>query len=156
MVLEGGGPVAGLFGLGHPQLHELLAAGDHPGHLLGVDHAVAGGHQVDLARPQQLLAAEAVAVHDLTLEHPGDGVEPGVGMGPDLHGAVGGVDGAGVVDEAPGPDGAAGGSGQEPTHGDAPDVGLHALDQLGRGHRRRLPVKGLRPFGGTVPRRPRW
>ena len=137
VVLEGRRAVAGPLGLGHPELHQLLATRGTGRHLLGVHDAVTGGHEVDLAGPEGLLAPEAVTMDELAVEHPGDRVQTGVRVRSHLHGAGGGVERAGVVDEAPGTDGPAGGPGKEPTHGDAPDVGLLAPDELGRCHARR-------------------
>ena len=54
----------------------------------------------------ELLAAQAVVVEHLTLQHPGDGVEAHVRMGADQHGRICDVGGPEVVDEAPGADGA--------------------------------------------------
>src|SRR3546814_7360688 len=45
-----------------PQLLEALGMGDTP----------ARGHPVDLARPDRLLGADAVAMHDLAIEQVGD------------------------------------------------------------------------------------
>ena len=65
VVLEGGRAVPGPLGLGHPQLGPVHLAAVVAGGLLGVGHAVPGGHQVELAGPDDLLAAEAVAVQHL-------------------------------------------------------------------------------------------
>ena len=75
------------------------------GGLLGVGDRAAGGHQVELAGFDDLLGAEAVAVQDLSVDEPGDGLQPGVRVRPDVQSAVlGDVGGAHVVGEAPGPD----------------------------------------------------
>ena len=49
---------------------------------LRVHDAAAGGHPVQLARPDDLLEAEAVAVHDLALDQPGEGRQADVRMRP--------------------------------------------------------------------------
>src|SRR3546814_1526446 len=43
---------------------------------LAVGDALARGHPVDLARPDRLLRADAVAMHDLAVEQVGDRREP--------------------------------------------------------------------------------
>ncbi len=78
VVLEGGVAVTGRLRLGHPQLHALERAGVAAGRLLGVGHPPAGGHQVQLAGPDDLLGAEAVAVQGLARGQPGDGLQAGV------------------------------------------------------------------------------
>ena len=73
--------------------------------LLGVGDAVAGGHEVQLARPDQLHAADAVAVQHLALDQPAHRLQPGVRVRRDVHaGRVADVVRPVVVDEAPGPD----------------------------------------------------
>ena len=78
MVLERRRAVPGGGGLRHPELREV----DRPvaDVFLGVHDAVAGGHEVELAGSDRLLGAQAVAVPQLTLEQPGDGLQPDVGM----------------------------------------------------------------------------
>ena len=56
--------------------------------LLGVRHAVAGGHQVELAGPDHLLGAEAVAVQHLAGDQPRDGLQADVRMRPDVDALV--------------------------------------------------------------------
>jgi hypothetical protein len=53
--------------------------------LLGVRDPVPGGHQVELAGPDHLLAAEAVAVQHVPGDQPGDRLEPDVRVRRDLH-----------------------------------------------------------------------
>ena len=65
VMLEGRRPVTGRRCLGDPQLHAMELAAVGAGRLLRVRHPVPGGHQVELPRFDELLAAEAVAVEDL-------------------------------------------------------------------------------------------
>ncbi len=81
MVLERGWAVAGGGRLGDPQLHAVQLTSEAPGSLLGVGDAVAGGHEVDLARCDQLLGAERVAVQRLAREQPCDRLQPDVRVG---------------------------------------------------------------------------
>jgi hypothetical protein len=137
VVLEGGGAVAGPLRLGDPQLDAVQLA-TVAGALLGVGDAVAGRHQVELAGPDELLGAEAVAVQHLARQQPGDGLEAGVGVGADLQaGRPGDRHGAEVVGEAPGPDGAALAAGEGAPHRDAADVGDPARGDLDAGRRDR-------------------
>ena len=81
VVLEGRVAVAGGLGLGHPELDRVqhrAAAGI----LLGVRHAVAGGHEVELAGPDELLGAEAVEMQQLPRHEPGHRLQAHVGMRP--------------------------------------------------------------------------
>ena len=66
---------------------------------------MAGGHQVELPGPDQLLRPEAVAVEDLTVEQPGDGLQPDVGMRSDVDPVLLGHERRPhVIHEAPRPD----------------------------------------------------
>jgi hypothetical protein len=65
VMLTGGGGVPRCFSLRHPQLHALQLASVRAGGLLRVSHAVPCRHQVELAGPDDLLGAQAVAVKDL-------------------------------------------------------------------------------------------
>ncbi len=56
-------------------------AADVRGRSFGMDDAAACGHPVDVARPDNLLAAEAVTVGQLALEQIGDGGEADLRMG---------------------------------------------------------------------------
>ena len=56
---------------------------------LGMHDAAAGGHPVDLARPDRHRGAEAVAVHDLAVEQVGDGGEPDMRMRPHVEAVAG-------------------------------------------------------------------
>ncbi|MND88726.1 hypothetical protein D3C80_807580 [compost metagenome] len=87
--------------------------------LLGVGYAAPGGHQIDLARADHLLAAEAVTVQNLPRQHPGEGLQGDVGMGPHVQpGGVGGEAGRPyVIEKAPGA------------------YGAPLLDREGAGHR---------------------
>ena len=89
VVLERGRAVAGALRLRHPQLDAVLARRLAAGRLLGVGDAVAGGHEVELAGPDRLLAAQAVPVQQRALHQPRDGVQAGVGVGSDGHPAGG-------------------------------------------------------------------
>ena len=104
MVLEVGRRLAGRVGQRDPQLQ--AAQGRRRGRgRLGVGDAAAGGHQVERAGPDELLAAEAVLVEHLAAEQPGDGLQAGVRVRRHDHAGVG-VGRAVVVEEAPGADGA--------------------------------------------------
>ena len=128
VMLEGGRTVPGRVGLGHPELDGMDLLGPS-GVLLGVRHAMARRHEVQLAGPDELLGAQAVEVQQLSRQQPGHGLEAQVGMGPD---AEGGArlrrDRPGVVQEAPGADGAARPLRQHPTHRQRAHLG-----QSGRG-----------------------
>ena len=84
MVLEGGRSVPGRRRLRHPELHAVQRSLVATRRLLGVRDAAPGGHEVELAGPDDLLGAEAVPVQDLAVEQPGDRLEPDVGMRPDV------------------------------------------------------------------------
>ena len=107
VVLEGRRPVAGVGRLGHPELDGVHLFGPCR-ILLGVGHPVARGHEVQLAGPDELLGAQAVEVQELAGHEPCHGLQAHVGMRPDAERhARFDRHGAGVIDEAPGPDGAA-------------------------------------------------
>ena len=61
-MLEVGRAMTGLLGLGQPQLDALEGAVEAAGGLLGVGHAMAGRHEVQLASAQHLRRPEAVAM----------------------------------------------------------------------------------------------
>jgi hypothetical protein len=85
---------------------------------LGVDDAAPRGHPVHLARRDDLVVAQAVAVVDLALEQVGDGGQPDVRVRPHVHALPRQeVSRAHVVQEDEGPDHAALVEGQ-----DAPDL----------------------------------
>ncbi|BDB72439.1 hypothetical protein Cthiooxydans_48510 [Comamonas thiooxydans] len=84
---------------------------------------MAGRHQIDLAGADDLLAAQAVAVQYLSLDHPGESLQADVRMGPDLHAGRRGDGRAGVVEEAPGPYFAQRGLRNGSVDGDAADIG---------------------------------
>ena len=117
VVLERGRAVAGGRRLGDPELDALESSPVAPGALLGVRDAAAGGHEVELARRDDLLGAERVAVERLAFEQPGDGLQADVGVRCDVE-TVPLVDGGGphVVEEAPGSDGAATAARERPAH----------------------------------------
>ena len=117
VVRERGRAVAGRLRLGHPQLHAVELAAVAAGRLLGVGDAVPGGHQVELPGPDDLLAAEAVAVQDLAGDQPGDRVQAGVRVRADIQTlGLGDQLRPHVVGEAPGPHGPSLPAGERPPH----------------------------------------
>ena len=130
MVSEVGSAVSGGVGLGDPQLHEELIPTGGGGDLFGVGDAVTGGHEVELAGAQHLLRTEAVAVDDLSADHPRHRVQADVGVRADLHRRRLDIDRSGEVDETPGADGATAGPGEEPSHRYTADIGNLRFDQL--------------------------
>ena len=72
------------FGIGqrNPQLRRMQPTGVIGHRVLGVDNAAPGRHQVHLAGPDDLLIPQAVAVHDLAVDHPGEGLQADVRMRP--------------------------------------------------------------------------
>ena len=68
-----------------PELRAVQEAGVRPGALLGVADGPAGGHQAQLARADGLQAAGGVAVQDLALVEPADGLQAHVRMRRHLH-----------------------------------------------------------------------
>src|SRR5690606_19665889 len=102
VVLEGGLAVARALGLRDPELDTMQFAARAGGALLRMGHAVPCAHQVELARPDELLRTEAVAVQDLAREQPGHRLQPDVGMWPDAQPRAAIDDrGTDVVGEAP-------------------------------------------------------
>jgi hypothetical protein len=107
-VLERRVPVRFLCGQRDPELRELDAAWHAGRRLLGMRDAAARRHEVDLAGPDPLVAAQAVAMLNRALDHPAEGLQPDVRMRTDVDAVSRGiVRGTGVVEEAPGADGAA-------------------------------------------------
>jgi hypothetical protein len=138
VVLERGGTVAGPLGLGDPELDAVQHAAEAAGRLLGVGDAVPGGHEVQLAGADELFGAEAVAMQHLARQQPGDGLEPGVGVGADVQaGGLGHQRRAHVVGEAPGPDGAPLPARERPSHRHPAHVGQPAGGDLDAGRRDR-------------------
>ena len=88
VVLEAGLAVPGGLGLRDPQLDAVQVAAVAPGPLLAVGHPVTGRHEVELARTDRLLGAEAVAVEDLPGDEPRHGLQPGVGVRADVDAAL--------------------------------------------------------------------
>jgi hypothetical protein len=116
------------FGLGQrdPQLQAVQHGRAARGRLFRVGDAAARGHQVQLARPDQLPAAEAVPVQHQALEQPADGLQADVRMGRDLHtGTPADLVRAVVVEEAPGADGT-----QRPLRQQPADLGAVADGRL--------------------------
>jgi hypothetical protein len=71
--------------------------------ILGMNDAPTGRHQIHLAGMDDLLVAQAVAMQDFTLDHPGEGLQPDVRVGADMHAVVRREgDRADMVEEAPG------------------------------------------------------
>ena len=145
MVLEGRRSVARAVGLSNPQLHPVEHSSIPAGRLLGMRDTVTGGHQVQLPGPDQLFRTEAVAVEDLTVEQPGDRLQPDVGMRSDVDAVLlGHPSRSHVVHETPRPD-----ASPRPLRERA--ANLHVADQcVVAGHeldarmvlgRRRLPVE---------------
>ncbi|MNZ84542.1 hypothetical protein D3C78_1033040 [compost metagenome] len=118
VVIEAGRGVLIRLGQGYPELGGVQVGVAGQG-LLGVGYAPSCRHQIDLARADHLLAAQAVPVEDLPCQHPGEGLQGDMGMGPHVQpGGVGGEAGRPyVVEKAPGP------------------YGASLLDREGAGHR---------------------
>ena len=105
VVLEAGVAVAEVVGLCDPELHALQRPAVGAGALLGVHHATTRGHQVHLARADELLRAEAVAVQHGALHQPRDRLQAGVRVRADVEArGLGDLGRAHVVGEAPGAD----------------------------------------------------
>ena len=133
MVLEGGRAVAGGLGHGDPQLDALEGAAVVAGGLLGMRDAVACGHEVELARTDDLLGAETVAVQGLTVDEPGHRVQTDVRMRGDVEAArLVDVGGTHVVGEAPGADRTATARRECPANGEPSDLGLTTRGDLDR------------------------
>ncbi len=123
MVFESRGTVAGGIRLGHPQLGAVKLAAISAGVLLGVSHPVAGGHQVELAGPDDLLRTEAVTVDDLTGQEPRDRLQPHVRVGRDIEGPrFGDLGRTHVIYEAPGAHGPAFAAGEGPADPESADL----------------------------------
>ena len=133
MVLEPGIAVPDLVGLRDPELHPLQRPAVGAGVLLGVDDAPSRGHQVHLARADQLLRAEAVAVQDSALHQPRDRLQPRVRVRADVEpSGLGDLGRAHVVGEAPGADRAQPAARQDAAHLHPPDLGSGAVVDLDR------------------------
>src|SRR6266511_1368286 len=118
VVLEVRTGVAVPVGQRGPELDAVQRGGVVCRRLLGVGDRPPGGHQVELARADELPRAEAVAVQYLAGEQPAHRLQAGVRMRRYPHaGAPGEVFGAVVVQEAPGADHAAAAVGQGPGDG---------------------------------------
>src|SRR3546814_20404917 len=63
-----------------PQLRRVQCPGGIAGSVLGMGNAATCGHQVDLAGPDDLRATQAVAMHRLAFDHPGEGLQADVWM----------------------------------------------------------------------------
>src|SRR5437667_1606523 len=131
MVLEGRGPVARALRLRDPQLHPVERPAVGRRRLLGVRHTPAGSHQVELARPDELLGPKAVVVQDLSGQQPRHRLQTHVRVGPDLHPAADRhVGGGGMVEEAPCADGSTHARRQRPVHDAVTHPSLATLDEL--------------------------
>ena len=128
-----------------PQLQPVQHGGPSGRGLLGMRDAPPGGHQVQLAGPDQLPAAEAVPVQHQALEQPADRLQADMRMRWHLH-AIPGADVVGpvMVKEAPRAHGAQRPLRQQPANfGAVPDRRLpglehvHRMDHIG-GQRDRL------------------
>lgn len=82
-----------------------------------MDNATASAHQVDLTRADHLLAAQAVAVQELALNHPGEGLQRRMRVSADMQ-AFGALepDRPDMVEKTPGPNHAALAGGQGATY----------------------------------------
>ena len=119
-----GPPRAGRRGSPRPAAGSSSAMGD----------PVAGGHEVQLPRPDQLLGAQAVQVEQLAGHQPGHGLQAQVRMGPDAERPTRlGPDGADVIGEAPGPHRAARPLRQDPAHRHRAHLGEAARGDLDDG-----------------------
>jgi hypothetical protein len=111
-----------------PQLQAVQDGGPPRRGFLRVRDAPPGGHQVQLAGPDQLPAAEAVPVQYQALEQPAHGLQADVRVRRHLHaGADADVIGSVVVQEAPRADSAQGRLRQQPA-----DLGAVAHNGLAR------------------------
>ncbi|CAH1747806.1 protein of unknown function [Thauera humireducens] len=100
--------------------------------------AMSSGHQIDLAGADDLLVAQAVAVQDLALDQPGEGLQADVWVRADMHAfAWFEVHRAGVVEKAPGADHPLLAIGERTAHEHAvAEVGAAGLDADDRVHGR--------------------
>ena len=105
------------------------------GALLRVGDAVAGGHQVELSVPDDLLGVERVAVKGLALQEPGQGLQADVRVRRDAHPRwPAHLRGAHVIDEAPRTDRAPTSPGECPAHLDGTHLALPAVVDLEISH----------------------
>ncbi len=117
MVLEVRLDMAVFVGEGHPELGTVEEPGVLLGALLGVADGPAGGHEAQFTGAYGLQAAQAVAVQDLSVVEPADGLEAHVRVRRDLHaGLVRDVVRPVVVDEGPRAHHATAQVGQQPAH----------------------------------------
>jgi hypothetical protein len=114
-----------------------------------VGDAPARRHQVQLARPDQLPAAEAVPVQHQALAQPADGLQADVRMRRNLHaGTAADLVRSVMVEKAPGADGTQRPLWQQPADlGAVADGRLASLHDIYRLHDSRLQVDGL---GGGI------
>jgi hypothetical protein len=93
-----------------------------------VRDAAARRHEVELAWPDQLLAAQAVPVQHVPRQEPGHGLQADVRMRRHIHaGDAVDIQRPVVVDEAPGPDAAAQPERQHAAHRHGADAGVAGL-----------------------------
>ncbi len=123
-----------ILGQRHPGLDAMQSGAGFArglGRALGMDDAVAGRHPVDVTRPDHLLAAEAVAVHDLALEQIGDRGQPDMRMRTHI-GALPGRHRhrAHVIEEDERADGLSRGGRQQAAHGEIAQVPHMGLEQV--------------------------
>jgi len=101
---------------GNPQLGRMQARTGRD-RVFGVRNAVACRHQVHLTGAHHLFRAQAVAVQDFALDHPGEGLQPGVRVGPHMHALAGRkIHRPQVVQKTPGADHAPPPGGQDAGH----------------------------------------
>ena len=97
-------------------------------------NALASRHQVDLARADDLLRAQAVPVQHFTFDHPGKGLQPDMRVRSDLQAAIAALHRrAEMVEKAPGADLAQRALRHGAVHGQASDIGHAGGEALGRG-----------------------
>jgi DNA-binding SARP family transcriptional activator/tetratricopeptide (TPR) repeat protein len=136
----------GRLGQRDPQLQAVQRGGPAGRGLLGVRDAPPGGHQVQLTGPDQLPAAEAVAVQHQPLEQPAHGLQAGMRMGWHRHArADAHVVGPVMVQEAPRAHGPQRPLRQEPADfGAVADGRLTRLEHVRGVHHGRRERDGLR------------
>jgi hypothetical protein len=140
VMLERGRTVSSGLWLRHPQLGQVHEAGR--GMFLGVHHSMTGSHEIQLLRPDRLLAPETVPVEQFAGKHPGDRLKPDMGMRSNPGPAAWSAKGSGVIEKTPGADSSPAPLGQSAPYRQRADVGQPACHDLetadrvtGGGHR---------------------
>ena len=151
MVLEGRRHVPLRAGQGQPELDAVQPRVMLAGRFLGMGDSPPCGHQVELAGPDHLLTAQAVAVQHVPVQQPGDGLQADVRVRRHLHpGHAVHRHRAVVVHEAPGADAAPAPQRQQPADLDVPDPGYPPRGQLARGQLTWLAVRARRIRDGHI------